>query len=163
MRHHVHLPCAFFVLFAALSGCSKHTKLALPPDSTAQRIGQVEHVIAPVDDDKRYKPIVGMTFVPAAPLDNRKPIYPASLLSKRLSPVSVSVEIIVDAQGAVTSVKPVNNEGVPQEFIDETVGAVGTWAFAPLEQFDGEKYEPLPYSETYVFEFTQIDGQPVVK
>ena len=123
----------------------------------------MEHVIEPVSDDKRYKRIAGLTFIPAAPLDNKKPVYPPSLLSRRLPPISVSVAIIVNSQGDVTSIKPINNQGVPQEFIDVTVETVSTWSFAPLEQFDGEKYEQLPYSETYTFRFTQIDGKPAVE
>ena len=158
-RHQI---AALFVILASV-GCTKKVKPAPSQDLQIVRTGQVDHVVENVPDDERYKRLPGMTYIPAAPLDNKKPIYPPSLLDRRLPPIKVSVAIIVDDQGVVTSINPTNNDGIPQEFVDATVEAIKTWGFAPLEKYDGDKYEQLPYSETYTFEFKQIDGVPVVE
>ncbi len=163
MGRNMRLLYVALVSMAILIGCTKKTKEIPPAKTPVQRVGQVEHIIEDAPDDKRYKRLAGLSFIPAAPLDNKKPIYPPSLLSKRLPPLQVSVTIIVDDQGVVTNITPAKNDGVPQEFVDAAVEAISTWGFAPLERFDGDKYEPLPYTETYTFLFRQVDGKPTVK
>ena len=156
--------CSFlFSLLMALivSACAtSKTKLAAP--QTALK-GDVQYVVDYVPEDSRYKLLEGITFGLAAPLDNQKPVYPAKLLSRRLPPVTVSVKIVVDARGDVTSVTPLNADAVPHEFVEATVATVSKWAFAPLEKFDGHVYEKLPFSETYKFVFSQKDGKASVE
>lgn len=154
-----------YVVLMAITACSKPLQRpATPPEPASRTHGQVEHVVQAVPENQRYARLPGVTFKQAAArCDNAKPAYPAALLVQRLEPVSVSALLIVDVEGNVADVRPLYSEGVPDAFTQATVDAMKAWCFTPLERIVDGKAERLPYSDTYTFEFRQIDGKPVVE
>ena len=76
--------------------------------------------------------------------------------------VSFGVRVIVDTEGAVSHVLPeMEDEAVPQAFVDAVVEAVERWRFSPLIRWQDGKAEALPWSEKMTFEFRQINGRAV--
>ena len=173
---------ALTIALAFLSSC------AMPPhqvdvgvSDTAQAQGDVtgEALAAPLDE--RYAVAPGTRFEqPTAYPENPMPIYPEALLAARLPPVQITVRVIVDEQGKVTRVTPLQT--VPAEhdaFIASVRNAVAGWKFLPLvrvteapgttdirigdvtARYDGQALA-LPFHQVYSFTFRQLHGRPSV-
>lgn len=154
-----------FLLLLLLMVCACAGRKPLAPAMRAQgwqAEGQVRQSVEESPQDGRY-PIVGVRFEPlVADAENASPSYPEHLLSARLPPVTVTVRVIVDSEGAVSHVLPeMADDSVPQAFIDAVVDAVQRWRFSPLIRWQDGKAEALPWSEKMTFEFRQINGRAV--
>ncbi|MDO4708652.1 MAG: hypothetical protein Q4B94_02340 [Pseudomonadota bacterium] len=151
------------LLLVMVCGCASRKPLVTTAGAQGwQADGQVRQSVQQSPGDARY-PIAGVRFEPLiADAENTSPRYPGHLLAARLPPVSVTVRVIVDTEGAVSHVLPeMGEEAVPQAFIDAVVEAVGRWRFSPLIRWQDGKAEALPWSEKMTFEFRQINGRAV--
>jgi hypothetical protein len=104
------------------------------------------------------------------------PIYPASLVEKKLDPKSFIVKLLIDENGQVYEVRAMEPAQVvdpdDQLFIDAIRGAVTAWHFSPLrisEWKDGPdgnaqrvSEKTVPFSSDYSFRFEIADNRPVV-
>jgi hypothetical protein len=127
----------------------------------------------------RYKAAAGAHYEqPIASPKNPMPEYPLELLSKRLSPISVEVRVVVDTMGRVTSVTPETQPNQGQlPFVESVRSAVKTWEFTQLvEVVPGNEYtilpdadgseamypgkaKALPFHQDYRFTFSQTNGK----
>jgi TonB family protein len=157
------------VLFASciVGGCA--TKRAVeetkPADQSAKYAsnGDVKGEVIEAPERARYKATDGVVFINPEPSDrNATPNYPPELLEKRLDPVAVVVRVVVDTTGSVESATISNNSSSEQAFARETLAAVKSWVFSPLQRIEGSKVRSLPFSQEYRFTFKQIDGRAVV-
>ncbi|PJK15213.1 hypothetical protein CO613_02305 [Lysobacteraceae bacterium NML07-0707] len=151
------------LLLIMVCGCASRKPLVTTAKAQGwQAEGQVWQQVEQAPQDARY-PIAGVHFEPLiADAENTSPKYPEHLLAARLPPLSVTVRVIVDTEGAVSHVLPeMEDKAVPQAFVDAVVEAVGRWRFSPLIRWQDGKAEALPWSEKMTFEFRQINGRAV--
>ncbi len=147
-----------------LPACSRQQRPANVPEPLGFRAdGQVEQRPAATGEEGRYPLLVGIRFDHAEALaDNPSPVYPPELLALRLPPVEVPILMVVDAQGQVVRVTPLQEaEGVSPLFFEAVRSALLQWRFSPLVRWQGEKAEPLPWSERTIFVFRQVNGRAV--
>lgn len=123
-------------------------------------------------------------FLVAAPVGNPPmPNYPPQYLGSDLEDRLVCVEIVVHPDGHVTSARH-NREAlecqhgdIEPTFVGRAVEAISSWQFfgAQLCRFpegiepndecvaDGVEIVPVPVRLTYVFAFSQVDGEGKVR
>lgn len=166
---------AGLALAVSLAACRSVPTQAPPPPS-----GEVDaQPILAVSSD-RYAVAEGATYAqPQASAGNALPVYPADLLAQRLAPRIVRVRLIVDAQGRVAEIRPLDTEAAGDAFLDAVRAACAAWRFSPLTETraveqrrrlpDGDveieyvpQSRPLPFHLDYRFAFRQVDGRPVV-
>lgn len=112
---------------------------------------------------------------PTVGRDNDPPVYPPALVARRLPPVDVRAELIVDRKGEVTDVRfaDADRADATRRIFEQAVRtATLQWTFVPLliqhwkaMPDGGEKVvksEPMPFSQDYVFRFALVNGKPVV-
>jgi protein TonB len=68
----------------------------------------------------------------------------------RGSPVEVKVRVIIDANGRVTNVVPVQRTAVNYQFVNSAVAAAKVWTFAPAM----ENGHAVPGESVLTFKFT---------
>lgn len=112
------------------------------------------------------------------------PVYPPELLPLRLAPLDLCVEVVIGEDGLVRQAKRRVDEACPDEagphearFAQLLEDAVGQWTFEPALVCgtpDGRPSEdacaepdvvetPVALRLSYVFGFSQRDGEPVVE
>lgn len=166
---------AGLALALSLAACRSVPTQAPPPPA-----GEVDAQPIVAASADRYEVAEGATYAqPQASADNALPVYPPDLLAQRLAPRIVRVRLIVDAQGRVAEVRPLDPEPSGDAFLDAVRAACAGWRFSPLTQTraveqrrrlpDGDveiEYVPqtrtLPFHLDYRFAFRQVDGRPVV-
>jgi outer membrane biosynthesis protein TonB len=163
----------------ALTACAPTPVRVETQTRPASNLGDVAGEVVEAPDDARYRPEPGVTFdPPVAFVDNAAPVYPPSLLPNALPPVVVTVALIVDGEGRVTEVSPLdaNPSSDDAPFHDSVRAAVGQWRFFPLVRvekgegktviavgdvsttYDG-KATGLPFRRVYRFTFRQVAGE----
>lgn len=155
---------SLILLCASQSGCAR--KRALLADSqspaTIQTIGKVEYGVETAPDNA-YERLPDMGYTNSIPkCENAKPEYPTAMLFAKLPVIKVKVLVIVDTEGDVIEVRPLNEHEVPVEFVTATQNKLRSWCFTPLIREYHGKIERLPYSDTYIFEFEQRRGSGLV-
>lgn len=168
---------AGLALALSLAACRSVPTQAPPPPPPSGEVDAQPLVAASAD---RYEVAEGATYAqPQASADNALPLYPPDLLAQRLAPRIVRVRLIVDAQGRVDEVRPLDADPAGDAFLDAVRAACAGWRFSPLAETraverrrrlpDGDieiEYLPetrtLPFHLDYRFAFRQVDGRPVV-
>lgn len=176
------LACGIAALALALAACTSAPSRQHTAHTAAANQGAVHGELVEAKAQDRYALEQGVSYEqPAAFPDNPKPVYPPSLLPKALPPVTVSVQILVSAEGTVSEVRPAEPAtGVDEAlFFDSVRTALLQWKFFPLVKvmeggpstvltvgdvsttYDGQASR-LPFSQTYRFVFSQVAGVPSV-
>lgn len=146
------------------------------------RHGDVDGELVEAEARERYPIEQGVSYdQPMAFDDNPNPAYPPSLLPRALAPVVVTVRIVVDGEGSVSEVIPVQplDDAEYALFLASVRTAVSRWKFFPLVRvlkggartvitvgdlsttYNGEATR-LPFSQRYRFTFSQDAGVPSV-
>lgn len=155
----------------AMAGCATTTPSGPARPSTE---GDTSYRTVARDDIKHYQLALGQVAIGAVPRENPAPLYPASLLDRRLPPHEVEARLIVDETGKVTEVRIADEAQADADtrlFDDAVRAAAMRWVFAPLHvsqwasDADGNTHEvnaeERPFSVDYVFRFAWKDGKPV--
>ncbi|GAB3023152.1 MULTISPECIES: TonB family protein [Oleiagrimonas] len=159
---------------SVLAACSTSQPRPLPQKPAAH--GQVRYEAVVDKHLKHYTLSSGQTTVaPAQRPDNPAPVYPASLVARKLPPVQVSALLIVDAEGRVEDVRiasEASDDPEQREFDAAVRAAAMQWRFTPLriatwvEDAQGNSHRETaaakPFSQRYRFQFEIRDGKPVV-
>ncbi len=163
---------------AALFACA-----SAPPKQTMSKLqGSVDVHELKAAESERYDHAGHVDYIqPLAYPENVSPAYPPDLLARRLPPIIVTVRLIVDTNGAVTEVRPLDAIEAPEQ--DRFFGAISAacrqWKFSALIRLDldagpttviedGESVvysgqpKALPFHRDYAFGFSQRDGKPQV-
>lgn len=134
-------------------------------------------------DSERYEHPTNVEYIQAlAYPENVAPVYPAELLARRLLPMTVTVRLVVGANGAVAGVESLDATTTSERYrLFEVVReACLLWKFSPLIRLDLDagptvvteddgtttyKGRPtaLPFHLDYVFNFSQHDGRPQIE
>lgn len=176
------LACGIAALALALAACTSAPSRQHRVHTGVANQGAVRGELIEAKAQDRYALEQGVSYEqPAAFPDNPKPIYPPSLLPKALPPVTVSVQIIVNAEGAVSEVRSVERATGADDalFFNSVRTALLQWKFFPLVKvveggpdtvitvgdvsttYQGQASR-LPFSQTYRFVFSQVAGVPSV-
>lgn len=146
------------------------------------RHGDVDGELVEAEARERYPIEQGVSYdQPMAFDDNPDPVYPPSLLPRALAPVVVAVRLVVDGEGSVSEVIPVQpmDDAEYTLFLASVRTAVSRWRFFPLVRVvkGGQKTvitvgdlsttyngtaTRLPFTQQYRFTFSQIAGVPSV-
>ncbi|MBN8740377.1 MAG: hypothetical protein BGP24_01510 [Lysobacterales bacterium 69-70] len=166
----------------ALTACTptaSHERVR-PPAAPAAH-GVVSGEVVQAGAQPRYTVEPGVSYdQPVALPDNPAPVYPPALLVRALPPVSVTVNLRVDADGRVSDLAPLAAaDPAPAPFQASVRDAVLQWKFFPLVRigpggaptvvtvgdvattYPGQVTR-LPFSQTYRFVFSQVGGKPQV-
>jgi hypothetical protein len=147
-----------------------------PPET---RDGAVQVRQLPAQADDRYERTEDVAYeTPAALADNPMPEYPPALLAERLPERSTRVRLIVDAEGRVAEIRPLDAtaDTAADSFAASVRAACAQWRFSPLVErtrvpvettdADGtvwteyrERRRGLPFHLDYAFRFAQVDGK----
>lgn len=166
-------------LLLAMGAC---TPAATKPLAPAPQTNVEAHELD-VPNSERYEDSPNTEYVQAlAYPENKMPGYPADLLARRLTPAVISVRLLIDATGRVSSVQAIDAGMTPEhaEFYAAAREASLGWKFSPLIRLDlrtgpvtvvdgdaSVTYKglptPLPFHLDYAFHFSQHDGQPHVE
>lgn len=120
-------------------------------------------IVDVADDGACYQPQPGSSYLSPLPQRaNAVPVYPAGLLDRRLPPVEVVVQLVVDGAGKVSAARILGNTGSEAAFDEAVLAAVRGWTFFPLQRITGRTVEPLPFTQDYRFTFRQENGHAVV-
>ena len=164
-----------------LGACSSVPPQVAPaPTSEARVVGEVllDPAAPPTEAPERE-----VFEAPEQLPGNAMPIYPAALLTAGLAPHTVSVRIVVNADGSVARVMPLpdSDDQVPgyQPFFDAVHAAVMQWRFEPFrvvhwaegpdldgdgegdsESVVGEETRPFRFDMRFRFEV--VDGKAQV-
>lgn len=160
------------VLALCLAGCARQVQPGPVGDVQA---GVLIPTGAPAWEEKPNE-----RFLVAAPVgDQPMPDYPSQYLDSELEERLLCVEIVVHPDGHVTSARH-NREAtecqhgdIEPAFVDSAIEAISGWQFfgAQLCRFpegiepddeckgDGVEIVPVPVRLTYVFAFSQVDGE----
>lgn len=143
------------------------------------------HVIMPTGA-VRYVLAKNQKFVLGEALSQGLPVYPAKLLSRRLPPQEVCLELTMDATGAVVASRslygsltcPAAGNPVLRSFEDAARQAVAQWRFAPAKlctypagvdaqdadnDCRGARVDYLPVKLAFDFQFVERHGVAAVK
>ncbi|PXV55401.1 TonB family C-terminal domain-containing protein [Dyella jiangningensis] len=153
------------LLAMGLAGCAS-TPPAGPSRPGTQGVAR--------NDLQHYPLALGQVSTGAVPREQPAPVYPPSLLDRRLPPREVLARLIVDEQGRVSEVRMAGEAPADADtrLFDEAVrAAVMQWRFEPLRvnqwaaDAGGNTHvvgsETRPFSMDYVFRFAWKDGKPV--
>jgi len=163
-----------------LAGCASVPRTA-GSASKASLAGEVLGSPIAAPSQEQYESKSNVRFEQPTPfLENASPVYPEQLLAARLSPVHLSVRVIVDPEGRVASVAPIDVVPLEQApFLASVQAALLTWKFLPLVQItDGPgtseiasgnfttqyhgQAKTLAFHQDYAFVFRQQDGKGTV-
>jgi len=155
----------------ALAGCAS-TPTTGPAKPTTE--GDTSYHAVAKGDLQHYQLALGQVASGATPLEHPAPVYPPSLLDRRLPPQEVQARLIVDEAGKVIEVRIADEAQASPEtrLFDAAVrDAALQWVFAPLHvsqwaaDANGDTHEvgseERPFSMDYVFRFAWKDGKPV--
>ena len=173
----------FLVVVCASSLCSCATIRSQVSSAHANplRSGDVQSTAVQAPKNERYEAVLGTRFEQPVPFpENPVPVYPADLLSQRLSPIEVHVRLVVDKHGVVSESRLTTpTGGQTSAFSAAVISATLQWHFLPLVeikagpgtssifvgdtefQYAGEA-TALPFHQDYAFVFSQVDGSPSV-
>ncbi len=134
-------------------------------------------------DSERYEHLTNIEYIQAlAYPENVPPAYPAELLARRLLPITITVRLVVGADGVVAGVESLGATTTSErDHLFEAVReACLLWKFSPLIRLDLDagptvvtgdsgtttyKGRPiaLPFHLDYEFNFSQHDGRPQIE
>ena len=164
--------CVLLGLVLALAGCqagaSSSTKEQAP-----DKAGAVSYTIVPAASSGAYQLKHSEHAFGAQPIAHDAPIYPASLVSQRLAPVSIHAKAVIDEQGHVTDVRDLDGASTPSHaaFFAACREAVIHWQFTPMTVVEdiedgrgnmSQTRKNAPFSLDYAFRFELVDGRPTV-
>ncbi|MBK8068783.1 MAG: hypothetical protein IPK27_14495 [Rhodanobacteraceae bacterium] len=164
--------CALAAL-AMLAACASQPPVPPEPAASGRVSGELildpGTLVAEPEPDEVHEP-------PMQRAGNLSPVYPAELIAARLPPQSVSVRIVVDREGRVARVDPLEGAGTPDaRFLAAVREAVMRWRFEPFrviewadgpdadgngepdgQQVVGEQTRPFRFDMRFRFEV--VDG-----
>jgi hypothetical protein len=155
---------------ALLCSCHSAQRPLAPPPRTHVDYHAVADASLSHYQESMHTGVISPTDVPS----NLAPVYPASLVAKRLPPVEIRALLIVGADGRVHEVRivPMAEGQEHAAFVLAVVAATMSWRFEPLRITRWEDLPdggmkrvadtPAPFSQTYLFRFEIKDGKPVV-
>jgi hypothetical protein len=166
------------LLCAALTACAS----APPRPTTSKPQGSVDVRELKAVESERYDHAGHVDDIqPLAYPENVAPAYPADLLARRSPPTAVAVRLIVDTNGAVTEVQPLDAMETPGQklFFGAISSTCRQWKFSRLIRLDLDagpttvvedgasvlysgRPKALPFHRDYAFGFSQQDGKPHV-
>lgn len=154
---------AYLGLALLVAGCATQPAPEVARQGYAADGAVSAEIVDVADDGARYQPMPGSSYLnPLPQRANAVPVYPPLLLDRRLSPVEVVAQLIVDGAGKVETARIVRNAG-DAAFADAVLAAVRGWTFFPLQRVTGTKVEPLSFTQDYRFRFRQENGRAVVE
>ena len=164
-----HRLSAAVVLAASLAGCSHET---VRSDRAPVNHGDASWQAVDQPDTAHYTLALGEVSSGATAFRRVTPIYPAGPLSRCPAQVEITVQLVVDTNGQVTSVRPANPASAGSAltpYLEATRAAAMQWEFNPLQidhwsaNAEGETHvvdsRTLPFSLDYVFRFTCHAGR----
>lgn len=158
---------------ALLAACASQPPAPPAPAASGRVSGELllaaDTPVAQPEPDEVHEP-------PVQRADNPLPAYPPDLVDARLPPQSVSVRIVVDREGRVARVDPLESAGTPDaRFLAAVREAVLQWRFEPFlviewgdgpdadgdgepdgQQVVGEQTRPFRFDMRFHFEV--VDG-----
>lgn len=145
---------------AALAGCA-HKPAANGPEAGPS--AAVDYSLVTPAVSQMYEAASNEVFALPRPHEtNSAPVYPPELLPRRLSPVHLLAQVIVNEAGSPVEVIITSDENADPLFEQAIKDAVMTWRFTPLRRIKAAVSEPLPFSLQYQFSFVQNEGVPSV-
>lgn len=173
-----------YLVVAACCACSQGQVKSLVEDDVGARVAYQDITVSTAVRAEHLVLADNESFL--MPIDedsNARPIYPAKLLSQRLSPRVVCIQLaITDAgnvasatQAPASSLCPTDAE---RAFVEAAIGAANAWRFDPalrcvfpnqaakelaVGSCNGGAEFPQAVSLVYRFQFEQVDGKPSVK
>lgn len=167
-----------------LAGCASSPGVVEAPDPPAHgAVGAT--LLAPAADTRRMTLAPNWRFLhPNLDTDAALPIYPEAQLARRLAPLVVCLDTVIDAAGTVTAVAPRHDgDCAPSSSVDAAVffdaarTAVLGWRYAPAMICEappgytgddaciaeGAVETPTAVRLSYAFRFSQTGGRPEVE
>lgn len=168
-----------WITLSILVACSSLRPGAKP--SATQGDVSAQKLTAP--DSERYEHLTNVEYIQTlAYPENVAPVYPVALLARRLPPMTVTVRLVVGANGTVAGVELLDETTTSErDHLFEAVReACLLWKFSPLIRLDLDagptvvtddggtttykgRPTPLPFHLDYAFSFSQHDGRPQIE
>lgn len=168
-----------------LTACTSTPNVSTPLPMPAPTGAVGATLLAPAADTRRMERVPHQRFLhPNLEADVALPVYPEALLAQRLPPVTVCVDVVVDAAGQVTAVAPRQDgdcasasTGDTAVFLEAVRTAVAGWRYAPALlceapvgytgddacTAEGVVETPTAVRLSYAFRFSQTAGRPEVE
>lgn len=166
-----------------LTACTSAPVVSEPAPAPTGAVGAT--LLAPAADTRRMVLAPNRRFLhPNLDGEGALPVYPEKVLARRLPPVTVCVDVVIDAAGQVTAVAPRQDGDCVAASSDDTAAfldavriAVAEWRYAPALlceapagyagddacAAEGMVETPTAVRLSYAFRFSQTAGRPEVE